>query len=232
MSLLLFFCLLLSHDIAAKKIIDSLERVLENNLTLDSNRVDLLNRLGFEYWIVDPNQSEKFGRQALELSKILNYQDGVAYASRVVGVAHWVRGNYEPALEFLFRSQQNYQEVDDLLGEANATMNIGLVYADQANYDRALNYYNAALELFGLLDEQGRIATTFTKIGIVHANQRKHDAAYDYFSRALAIHEAQGFQYGIAEVNRELGQLFLDTGDPDKSLSYLFRALEASETRN
>ena len=58
---------------------DSLIVLLNSHQKLDSIKVDLQNQLGYEYWIIDPNQSEVYGTQAIELSRILNYQQGYAW---------------------------------------------------------------------------------------------------------------------------------------------------------
>lgn len=216
----------------ANTVVDSLEKVLEGRPTLDSHRVDMLNKLGFEYWIIDPAQSEKYGEQALELSKVLKYPEGEAFAHRIIGVAHWARGNYDPALEFLFRSFEKYQSLGDTLGVANSQLNIGMVYGDQLDHKQALSYYDSALKGFELLKADDRIATTFTKIGTVYANQNEYDKAYEYFDNALKIHEEKKFLYGQAEVNNRLGILFSEKGEWNVALTYLLRSLETGSRRS
>ena len=104
------FWLLAQPVFAWKQPIDSLQNELKKYSRLDTVRVQLLNQLGFEYWIVDPNKSEEYGLQAIELSRILAYDKGMAFAERIVGVAHWARGNYDPGLEYLFKSMDLYQQ--------------------------------------------------------------------------------------------------------------------------
>ena len=58
----------LSIGLYAQKDIDSLNYVLDNYKAADTLKVDLLNKLGYEYWIVDPSRSEVLGEQALELA--------------------------------------------------------------------------------------------------------------------------------------------------------------------
>lgn len=227
----LFICFCISFT-KANPIIDSLENVLEKRVKLDTQRVDMLNHLGFEYWIVDPNESEKYGRQAQELATMLEYEEGIAYSNRIIGVAHWARGNYDPAIEHLFKAIQQYHDLKNTLGMSNCTMNLGMVHAAQKDYEQALKHYRRAIKGFEKTGEEGRIATTHTKMGTVHAEQGNYDEAYEYFLKALEVHEKQNFTYGLGEVNNRLGSMFIQKGDLDKSLSYLFRAVEASEKRN
>ncbi len=218
--------------IAANSLVDSLKNVLQNRIDLDEHRVDLLNQLGYEYWIIDPNESETYGTQALELANLLKYQMGKAYAKRVIGVAHWARGNYDPSLEHLFDAFNIYKSLNDTLGIANTQLNIGMVYGDQKDYEKALSYFTQSISGFELLEKGDRIATAYTKTGTIHAERNENEKAYQYFDKALKIHEKNGFIYGQAEVNNRLGILFKEQGDLDKALSYLFRSLEAGELRS
>lgn len=209
----------------SKEKIDSLLVVLENHRQFDSIRVDILNELGFEYWIVDPAQSENFGSKAFELAEELGYIEGIAYARRVIGVSHWSRGNYELALYSLYDGLEKYKAVSNLLGQANCLLNIGLVYADRRDYERALEYYFDAEKAFQELGEIDRIATNYNKIGTIFIEQEKYGEALDYLLKALEIHKTSGFMYGISESNNRLGVLYYKKGELDKGLGFFFESL-------
>lgn len=213
-----------------KEKIDILLDSLHNHLEFDRQRVDLLNAIGYEYWIVDPNESEVYGAQALNLAELQNYPEGIAFAHRVIGVAHWARGNYTPALGHLIRALEGYQHLEDELGKANCQLNIGLVYGDQLNNDKALEYFERALDGFQVLGETGRMATTFTKIGTIYANQRNFKEADEYLQNALEIHKETGFAYGLAEVHNRIGILRLDSNKPEEALQHFRQSIEVGKT--
>ncbi len=230
----LFYILCLSGclPLTAQNDVDSLRYILDNYKSVDTVRVNLLNQLGYEYWIVDPIQSDGYGNQALTLSQRLSFKPGEAFAYRVIGVAHWTRGNYELGLIALLKSLNLYKELGDQLGEANCNLNIGLIYSDQTNYDRALDYFMEAISLFEPLNRSDRIATSYNKVGELLTFQKNYTQAYDYLIRALSIHQSNGFDYGISESNNRLGQLFIRQGEFDRGLVYLFNSLEISERIN
>ncbi len=211
--------------------IDSIKNLLQRHNTLDTFRVDLQNQLGYENWIVNPTESESYGLAAIELSKVLAYSKGEAMANRVVGVAHWVRGNYQLAFRYLFKAYEIYQSLEDRLGTANSLLNLGMVYQDQKNYDKAESHYGQALGMFQELGASSRVATTQTKWGSMLAIQAQYDAAYERLITALHTHEAENFQYGIAEANSKLGELFINKGELNTALSYLLQAVEAGAKR-
>src|SRR5690606_18947575 len=89
------------HADAQNPTIDSLENLLQRHVTADTVRVNVLNQLGYWYWIISPETSDRYGHEALELAEQLNYQQGSAFAHRVIGVSNWGRGNFEQALKYL-----------------------------------------------------------------------------------------------------------------------------------
>jgi len=212
--------------------IDSLEAMLSTKQELNEERVDLLNALGYEYWIVDPSKSEEYGVEALEISKVLPYPKGKAFANRVIGVSHWVRGNLDLSFKFLLEAEALYRSVEDSLGLANSMLNLGMAYADQQNFTSATHKYNQALDLFARLGEDSRIATTYTKMAELLILKEDYQDAYDYLIKALDIHKENNFLYGIAEANSKLGKVFMARQEYNEAISYLLLAVEAAKQRN
>lgn len=212
--------------------VDSLIHLLEDQPTLNIDRVDRLNHLGYEYWISDPSLSIKHGSQALEIAKVINYPEGIAYANRVIGVAHWAQGNLDLSFKYLIAARKGYRDLQDSLGIANSSLNLGMSYADQHNYDLAERNYQDALGIFKRKAADSRIATTYTKIADLLTVQQKYTPAFNYLNQALVIHRATGFLYGIAEANRKLGQLAAAQKEWDDAISYFLLAVEVGKQRN
>lgn len=213
-------------------VIDSLVARLATYQSLDRSKVDMLNQVAYEYWIIDPDQSEVYASQALEIAKILPYQEGLAFANRIIGVAHWVRGNLELSFRFLLDAERAYREIGDSLGLANSMLNLGMTYADQFNFTAAKSKYDQALEVFTRLDFSSRIATTYTKVAEILIQEGAYDAAYQHLTDALEIHRANNFLYGIAEANGKLGKLFIAQKNYNSAISYFLLAVEASKERS
>ncbi|WP_298546463.1 tetratricopeptide repeat protein [uncultured Aquimarina sp.] len=208
---------------------DSLRLKLNSHTSEDTKKVDLLNETGFEYWIIDPNESLKYGKEALKLSKKLTYDPGIAVANRIIGVAYWAQGNQNEALLYLTQSQKKFQDNDDQEGIANTMLNIGMVYADLKEYDKALKNYNDAIDNFTALNLSGRIATTFTKIGTIHIQKGNLNDARIYISDALKLHTKNNFQYGIAEAHNRLGILYLKENELAQAKYHIERSISVGK---
>ncbi|WP_299259859.1 tetratricopeptide repeat protein [uncultured Aquimarina sp.] len=206
--------------------IDSLQFKLDTYALKDTIKINLLNTIGYEYWIVDANRSIYFGLEALQLSEKLGYEKGMARANRVVGVAYWAQGNLTTALQYLNNSYKVYQNIQDKTGLANTRLNIGMVYADLKEYKKALHYYEQAINEFTALGLKGRIATTFTKIGTMLIEQKKDNEALRYLTDALQMHSDNGFTYGIAEAHSKLGVLYLHKNEIEQAYYHIKKSKE------
>lgn len=226
--LFVFSCLVLS----ANDKIDSLKSILSSYDREDEKKVDLLNNLGYEYWIVNPIQSIIYGQQAKALAEVLEYTPGKALSNRVIGVAHWARGSYDQGLKYLLDGLNQYRNLTDTLGEANCLMNIGLIYSDRSDNEPALKYYFDALRLFEEVQANDRSATTYVKLATIFIEEGKIDAATDFLKRAKVIHTQNGFTYGSAEVLNRYGLLKTKVREYDSANYYLKEALELSTKIN
>ncbi len=209
--------------------IDSLQQILSGKSLDDRERVDVLNELGYLYWVINSRESVIYGNKAFALADSINYLSGAALARRVLGVGYWTQGELKPALENLNEAEELYLQEGDREGAANCLMNTGMVYADIQEYGKALDIYNRSIQKFTELGLNGRIATTFTKIGTVLMEQGKLEDAREYFTNALQMHAREGFAYGQAEAQNRLGTLFLLEGETEQAEHHLRRAKALSE---
>ncbi|MEM9834637.1 MAG: tetratricopeptide repeat protein [Bacteroidota bacterium] len=214
-----------------KNLLDSLQQKLQKHRTADTTRVNILNELGYEFWIVDPHQSVQYGKESLVLADSLDYFSGMAMARRVIGVANWTQGNYEDGLSQLMKSLVQYQSLGDSLGIANVLLNIGLIYSDQRSYEEALSYYEEAYRTFQSLDNAERQLHTAIHIGELYQVEQNYAEAGQYFNQALQLSDSIDYTYGLGTSYLHLGQLALATGRLSEALGYCYQALPYQETR-
>lgn len=213
-TIIIFFVLTV---INGQKKLDSLQNVLAQDTLSEIERVDVLNELGYEYWIVDTEKSVNFGIQAEKLASELGYVPGMAKARRIIGVSYWAQGNPKSALENLVESKNMFEEIGDDVGLANCFLNIGMVYADIDEFPKAKELYEKAIEKFTVLDLKDRIATTYTKMADIFLAQNNLSDAKSFLNNALAIHSANNFTYGMSEAHNRLGKLFMDEGELEQA---------------
>lgn len=228
-ALFIFHLTVLSFLAYANPRIDSLKYELFSYTAEDEVKVELLNNLGYEYWIINPVQSIIYGQQAKALAEILRDSSGLAFSNRVIGVAHWARGSYDRGLEYLLDGLSLYKNLNDTLGEANCLMNIGLIYSDRWDNDLSLQYYFEALKLFEQIGASNRSATTYVKLATVFIRQEKYVEANEILERAVFIHGTDKFKYGMSEILNRFGVLKTAMNQYDSAFLYLNHSLELSK---
>lgn len=206
--------------------IDSLENILNTVPENSENQVDILNQLGYQYWVRDSKTSAEYGEKAFIIAKQLNYVSGAAMAKRILGVSHWTFGEPKKALENLKESQELYTSIEDAEGAANAFMNSGMVYADIGEHRKALDIYEKSIEKFTQLNLNRRIATTFTKIGTLLIEQGKLSEAKLYLTNALNMHSQDGYDYGLSEAHNRLGILSLMQNELELGEYHIRKSME------
>ncbi|UII20906.1 tetratricopeptide repeat protein [Fulvivirga ligni] len=208
----LLLCLVYQTNTLAQSSMDSLQQELAKAAPKSSQKVDLLNHIGYEYWIIDSKKSIEYAEKSLELAKKLEYLEGRAFAHRVLGVAYWTIGQPRVALENLYAATDEYEVLKDEEGMANAILNTGMVYAEIHDYEKALELYNQVITIFSKLNLTGRVATTYTKLGTLLLEQGYYYDAEKYLQNALDIHTKNNFAYGISEAHNRLGKLYINQG--------------------
>ncbi|WKN43505.1 tetratricopeptide repeat protein [Tunicatimonas pelagia] len=208
--------------------IDSLNQLLSQHTEADTIRVNLLNELGVEYWVVDPKESEYYGQQALTLADSLSYTSGVAYAYDVIGVAHWTQGKYTTALDYLINALTSYQRLGHTLYAANTMLNIGLIYYEQKDLELALQFFQEALSKYLVFGDAINVATALGNIGNVYFDMSEYNRADSSFREALELYKKVKDPYSIALSYGSLGDISTVTGQYNQALMYYQQSLELS----
>lgn len=205
--------------------LDSLKTAMQNMPDSSIEKVDALNYLGLEYWIVNSNESVDYGKEALALSKKIDYTKGIGEANRIIGVANWTQGNYVNAIKHLNDSNTTFSEIDDDEGMGNAMLNLGMVHAELNDFPKALKLYEDAITKFTKLELDNRVATTFTKMSDIYISQNSLNEAIEYLGNAMEIHTRNDYTYGMAEVHNRLGKLFLLREDKEQAYHHIKQSI-------
>ncbi|MBI4930326.1 MAG: tetratricopeptide repeat protein [Bacteroidetes bacterium] len=219
-----------------------------SSLSSDTNKVNHLNALAWEYKYTNPDSTILLAKEALalceKLSSVSELRTPVsklkANAYGTCGVGYWVKGDYPNALENFFKALKFDEEQKNKKGIATRLGNIGGVYWNQADYPKALDYYFRALKTFEELGEKDKIATVLGNIGVVYFRQAEANVhpeernplfkrVLEYYFRALKMNEELGNKNRIATDLGNIGNVYHAQTDYPRALNYYFRALKMAE---
>lgn len=207
---------------------DSLNKIISASGVTDSGKIEALLLLSKKSFSAHPDQSIEYANKALNLSKSIRYEKGIALSYKNRGIGYYMQSNYLEAILSWNEAINSYKKQKDKIGEANILSNLGAVYFNQADDIRALDYYIKALKLAEEINDSLRLATVLMNIGGVYHNKKAtNDKALEYFFRALPISEAIKDNDAIGTVNVNIGEIFFETGEYSKALQYLEKSIAA-----
>ncbi len=230
----LIIILLISNSVIAGQA-DSLMEVIERSNT-DSLKVQALLSLSATFYRTDQDEAINYATQAKNLAELINYETGVAYAHKSIGMGYYFQGNYIEATISWQQSLKTFESINDMLGVCNILNNLGAIYYNEGDNNKAIEYYVESLRISEEIGDSLRVVTALVNIGAVYYSKKAtHDLALEYYARALPLSEDLGNFDAIGTTAVNMGQIYLDKEDDISAHFYFkkaFDAYEQSETGN
>ncbi|MES2681585.1 MAG: tetratricopeptide repeat protein [Bacteroidota bacterium] len=206
----------------------------------DTNQVNSLNSLGFEYSVQDFSKAKFYLNKAEQLARRLNFKKGYANSLSYLGIAYETQGNYFEALNAQVGALKIREEIGDKSGISYSIHYIGDIYFGQSDLSgkisskedynsKALAQFFKALKIAEEVNDEKSIANTFNCIGNSYREQEKYSSALEYYFKAVKIRERSGDSINLSTTLVNIGKLYLKQGNYNAALEYLFRALKLSE---
>ena len=221
---ILFPLFSISQSLDGQLLIDSLLVELPK-MKQDTLKVNLLNNLGYAYRDINADEHFKYSKQALLLSKSLNYRYGIIEAHRNIGVYYLSVDN--------IKSNQNFDYVlknaKDKSQIAKAYLGKGFINSREGNFPQALDYYFKGLKFAEEAKDykiQGKI---LTNIGSIYIHSGQYEKAISHFKKAIEFNKKYK---NLLEVYMELYNIsscFSDLNQYDKALKYAEEAEKVSD---
>jgi DNA-binding CsgD family transcriptional regulator/tetratricopeptide (TPR) repeat protein len=169
---------------------------------------------------------------ALNISKFLNYNRGMAMSYDRIGLNNRYDLQYQESVEFHIVALQYWELTSDTLGRIKCLNSLGVSLRRLNNEREAMNYYLYALKLSKTINSKKSIAVALNGIGNVFVNIKQYEKALPYFKEALKIEIERGNKKGINYDLSNIGEVFMFQQQFDSALHYYYRALEIARQIN
>lgn len=207
---------------------DSLLTLLRNSKE-DTARVNILNQISASYFNSSPENSIKYATEAKELAEKEQYNTGLAYALKNIGIGYYMQADYIQTLTYWNQSLQEFKSINDKTGIANILSNLGAVYYNQGDDATALDYYLKALKYAEEIADTLRTVTVLNNIGAIYYNKKvTHDKALQFYLKALPLAEAIGDE-DIGTIMVNIGEIYLEENEDSLALDYFKQSAKAYE---
>ena len=215
-----------------KQVVDSLRKLLYTAMP-DTARVQLmLEGFAMQYYMSDPVRAINYCEQALELSRKINYEEGIGSSLGWLAYLYEQQGQIKKAIEYneqalaLLRKQGNKKQ------EGTVLNNLAAIYKDRGNIPEAIRYNNESLKIKIALHDSEGIATTYNNLGIIHSNQGNIRQSLEYYFKALKINESMKNTEGISTAWHNIGLIYKDQNDLVEAKKAFDNAFELRKRTN
>lgn len=209
---------------------DSLKTALANTKQ-DTDKINILIRIGSELENINPDTSLLLGKQALVLSQKIVWVKGIVNALSTMGIFYEIKGDMNTALK-LEDSAMSMSNKYNYTGSLNSIYNeLGNITSEQNNYSAGLDYYFKALSEDSLAGAN-MIANICNNIGLNYEEEGNYLKAEEYYLKTEKIFEEEKNIEHLAITYGNFGNLYYVEGNYKKGLENNFKAMRIDSSRN
>jgi serine phosphatase RsbU (regulator of sigma subunit) len=226
---LICFCYTLTAQRKSK--IDSLENLLNTSIA-DTERVNVLNSLGWEFHNQDPLKGLDYMERSLQLAEKLSFKRGIRSAYTGLGVLNGKQGNYTKALPYLTRSAELCAELGDSLNVGTLNGNIGIVYFHLGNYNKAVEHYLTAMRIYERFRNEDGLSSVYNNLGNLYTQNNNYEKGLEYHFKALETRMKLKNELGIGTSYGNIGNGYEKKKEYKLALEYYQKAIDIQKKLN
>jgi tetratricopeptide (TPR) repeat protein len=158
-----------------------------------------------------PQDALAAAERAIEVARLADDKAALAQAYSVTSWAHLML-DLPGARELFEEAYSLYQQLDDLVGEADVANNLGGLAYFEGRWADALDYYELSRSGAERLGNVGVAGFAEMNIGEVLVNQRRLDEAESVLKNAIRVLRSIGLTYGANFAEMQLGRALMARG--------------------
>jgi len=218
-------CLLSSNIFAQQRTIDSLQKILKYYHQEDTTTVKLISELANTYQFIDPDTMILLAQEGLGIAQKIGFKNGEADCIKQFGIAYYVKGEYEKALDYDERALKIYESLHYQKGIADVINNLANIYSNQSDHIKSLEYYMKSLKIREEIGDIKGVSASLNNIGNTYTMLGNYSEALSYHLRALNIREQLNDKRIIANSFGNIGNVYHSMGKYAEALKYYMKGL-------
>lgn len=212
--------------------IDSLKNSLKRHV-LDTNRINVLNSLCWEYRALNSDSALFYGKDALSLAGKIKFAKGEATAKCNIGIAYAFKSDYKNAESSLNESLEYFKNNGLSGGMATVFFGLALTYEKWGDFTRSLDYYLQALQIREREGDRKSEIQLLTSMANLYYFIHDYDNALSYAQRALKTnHETDNTAIANVRILCSIGNIYSAKAEYKKALEHHKSSLTLARTLN
>jgi signal transduction histidine kinase len=188
---LLLLCLYLTGSARiGNSSVDSLKKLLNQygKSSADTLTINRLNKLADTYFQSNPDSTYYYGQKAVNLSRKIHYDTGLANGLLQTGHVDYFKGKSTDAQQELNEATGIFKKLDDKKGLVACYQSFGAMYTLLADYPLAIKNLNLAIDINNSLGNDELMQTNLYKsMGNVYFSKGELSKSLDYYYKGLFI---------------------------------------------
>lgn len=208
--------------------IDSLARLLKTT-GADTNRINIMMRLGNQFQNIDPDTAIYFHTQCIQLADQLNIPLRKCKAMVMTASDYLMKGENEKAVQL-------FDETLILAKKLNAKQVEGKVYSDLANiykrqtdFPKAIGYLKKSITIFEELGIKMGVLVNLGNMGSIYNAQADYPKAIECYNKVMKMQEELGDKSQMGVTLGNIGNVYRAQGNYPKAVDYFLQALRMDE---
>ncbi len=218
------FC---QDDNLTNPMIDSLKRQLL--LVSDSVKVDVLNKIAYNFYYYNNDSTDEFAMEAVNLAKQLNYTKGLSEAQRMMGISYQLVNNVGESIKWLYQALESAESINYAQGIGDNLNSIGILYNSIEDWEEAISYYNSSIDYQKVAGNRLREGILYTNLGVVFLSINQLDSSDYYFRKSQTIIDSIADKRWMSMVYSQYGGLFIKQRKLKKAEEYSNLAIDLSK---
>lgn len=230
--LLLFWMLFSFITVSAQESkIDSLQRAFDKHRTIDTTKVNLLNKLAYEIYVQNGKQARTYAERSEKMADSINYPKGKAESLWIIGLTY-SRNDAKVALDYYQRALLIAEKVNDLLGICNYLRAMGPAYRAIGDMEKCAEFYEKSVQAARRLNDQGTIIKALVLRAAYYIIQNNYSKAIKDLQEAIPIANKIGNKPTLAKAYEQLAGVYYRQSNHLAALEYYLSALKINEQLN
>ncbi len=124
-------------------LLDSLQKKLK--YAPDSTQVDLLNKLAYNSYYIQPRMTYEYAQQAVILARRTGYNKGLAEAQRMMGIGLLLQNKFRESMEWLYKGLKTAKSIEFYQGIADNYNSIGVLHSTIHDSQKAIVFFRKSV---------------------------------------------------------------------------------------
>jgi len=210
-------------------LLDSLQKVLKD--APDSLRVDLLNKLAYNSYYIQPQKTYDYAQQAVDLAESTDNKKGLAEAQRMMGIGLLLQNKFRESMEWYFNGLETAKSINYNQGIADNYNSIGVIYSSIKDWKKSIAFFRKSINYQQRAGNNLREAIVISNIGDVYLKTGKKDSSRIYIEKAYDMLKTIHNKTWLSMIMVRLARVQENNGNQSQAIISLQKAIKlAKET--